>query len=97
MITGISAGTNTFNVEVQTTNNRGWTPEEIADRSLERILHISKDADEQIQAQALVFKEQIRQVLVFSMKEAINSDRTTICAELQKQGQKELADIIRKL
>jgi len=97
MITGVSAGANTFNVGVQTTNNRGWTPEEIADRALERLLHISEGADEQIQAQALVFKEQIRQVLVFSMKEAINSDRTTICAELQKQGQKELADIIRKL
>jgi len=34
---------------------------------------------------------------VFYMKEAIKSDRTTICAELQKQGHAELANIIRKL
>ena len=88
---------NGFKVEVQTTSNRGWTPEELADRALEKLLHVSKDADEQVKAQALVFKEQIRQVLVFYMKEAIKSDRTTVCAELEKQGQNELANIIRKL
>lgn len=83
--------------KVHTTSHRGWTPEELADRALDKILHVSKDADEQVKAQALVFKEQIRQVLVFYMKEAIKSDRTTICAELQKQGHAELANIIRKL
>jgi len=97
MITGVGAGVNTFSVEVQTTSHRGWTPEEIADRALDRILHISKDADEQVRAQALVFKEQIRQVLVLHMEEAVKSDRTTVCAELEKQVQKELASIIRKL
>jgi len=97
MITGVGAGVNTFSVEVQTTSHRGWTPEEIADRALDRILHISKDVDEQVRAQALVFKEQIRQVLVLHMEEAVKSDRTTVCAELEKQGQKELASIIRKL
>jgi len=98
MIQGVQTSVdNGFKVEVQTTNNRGWTPEELADRALDKLLHVSKDADEQVRAQALVFKEQIRQVLVFYMKEAIRSDRTTICAELEKQGQKELADIIRKL
>lgn len=88
---------NGFKVDVHTTSHRGWTPEELADRALEKLLHVSKDADEQVRAQALVFKEQIRQVLVFYMKEAIKSDRTTICAELQKQGHAELANIIRKL
>jgi|TARA_R100001126_G_C4751107_1_gene113084 hypothetical protein len=97
MITGIGAGADTFKVEVQTTSNRGWTPEEIAERAMDRILHISKDADEQLRAQALVFKDQIKNILVLHMKEAIKSDRTTICAELQKQGHAELANIIRKL
>jgi membrane carboxypeptidase/penicillin-binding protein len=98
MIQGVQTSVdNGFKVEVKTTSNRGWTPEELADRALDKLLHVSKDADEQVRAQALVFKEQIRQVLVFYMKEAIRSDRTTICAELEKQGQKELANIIRKL
>jgi dsDNA-binding SOS-regulon protein len=98
MIQGVQTTVNDgFKVEVQTTNNRGWTPEELADRALDKLLHVSKDADEQLRAQALVFKEQIRQVLVFYMKQAIKSDRTTVCAELEKQGHKELANIIRKL
>jgi hypothetical protein len=92
MINGVQTTfDNGFKVDVHTTSNRGWTPEELADRALEKLLHVSKDADEQVKAQALVFKEQIRQVLVFYMKEAIKSDRTTICAELQKQGHAELA------
>lgn len=86
-----------FQVDVQTTSNRGWTPEELADRALAKLISVSDTADEQIKAQALVFKDQIRHVLVFYMKEAIRSDRTTICAELEKQGHAELANIIRKL
>ena len=31
------------------------------------------------------------------MKEAIKSDRTTLIAELEKQGQQEMADILRRL
>ena len=98
MIQGVqTAFDNGFKVEVQTTNNRGWTPEELAERALAKLISVSDTADEQVKAQALVFKEQIREVLVFYMKEAIRSDRTTICAELEKQGQKELANIICKL
>jgi hypothetical protein len=88
---------NGFKVDVHTTSNRGWTPEELADRALTKLISVSDTADEQVKAQALVFKEQIREVLVFYMKEAIKSDRTTVCAELEKQGQNELANIIRKL
>ena len=61
MIQGVQTSVdNGFKVEVKTTSNRGWTPEELADRALDKLLHVSKDADEQVRAQALVFKEQIR-------------------------------------
>ena len=47
MINGVQTTLdNGFKVEVQTTSNRGWTPEELADRALEKLLHVSKDADE---------------------------------------------------
>ena len=98
MINGVQTTLdNGFKVDVHTTSNRGWTPEELADRALAKLISVSDTADEQVKAQALVFKEQIREVLVFYMKEAIKSDRTTVCAELEKQGQNELANIIRKL
>lgn len=88
---------NGFKFEVYTTNNRGFTPEELAERALDKLLHISKDADEQTRAQALVFKEQIRQVLTFYMHEAIKSHKTTLCAELRKQGHAEMANIVSKI
>lgn len=86
-----------INFVVHTTSHRGFTPEELAERALDKLIHISGTADEQIKAQALVFKEQLRHVLVFYMKQAIQSDRTTLCAELNKQGHAELANIISKI
>ena len=86
-----------FNFVVKTTSHRGFTPEELAERALDKLLHISKDADEQTRAQALVFKEQIRQVLIFYMHEAIKSHKATLCAELKKQGHAEMANIVSKI
>jgi len=86
-----------FKFEVHTTSNRGATPEELADRALNKLLAISDTADEQVKAQAIVFKEQIRKVLTFYMYEAIKANRTTLCAELNKQGHAELANIIGKI
>jgi hypothetical protein len=82
---------------VFTTTNRGFTPEEVADKALEKFISISDTADEKIKVQALVYKEQIRTLLVFYMKEAIRSDRTTLSALLHKQGHSDIARIIEKL
>lgn len=91
------SGQNGFRFEVHTTSNRGATPEELADRALNKLLSISDTADEQIKAQALVFKEQLRQVMVFYMHEAVNGYKTTLQAELVKQGHAELASIVSKI
>ena len=50
-----------------------------------------------VKAQAMVFKDHIRDLMVFYMKEAIRSDRTTVCAELAKQGHADMARIISKI
>jgi len=86
-----------FDVKVFTTNNRGHTPEELAERALEKLIAISETADPMVKAQAMVFKDHIRDLIIFYMKEAIRSDRTTICAELAKQGHADLARIISKI
>tara|TARA_R100001443_G_scaffold117349_1_gene141644 strand:- start:1914 stop:2207 length:294 start_codon:yes stop_codon:yes gene_type:complete len=84
-------------VEVKTTNNRGFTPEEIAKRCAEKIICISDKANPVIQEQAKAFKNQIEQVLVLYMREAINSDRTTIYNALSNAGHEDLAKLIRRL
>lgn len=65
-------------VQVHATSNRGFTPEELAERALDKIIGISEDADPMIRAQAMAYRDKIRDVLVFYMHEAISSYKTTL-------------------
>jgi hypothetical protein len=84
-------------VGVQTTQNRGFTPEEMAADCASRIISISSTADPVLRQQAEAFKEAVLQQISYYMKEAIKSDRTTLIAELENQGQQEMANILRRL
>ena len=84
-------------VAVQTTSNRGFTPEKVAERCLDRIINVSSSAPQALKDQALAYRNDIRAVLLFYMREAINSDRTTIYNALVEAGQKDLAEAIRRL
>ena len=86
-----------FKVEVHTTQNRGFTPEEVAERCADKIISISDSANPAIQAQAHAFRKHIVKVLEFYMREAIKSDRTTVYNALTDAGHKELVDLIRRL
>lgn len=89
----LSVGT----VGVHTTSNRGFTPEEVAERCLDKIIYVSEDAMPAVKDQANAFRNSIRAVLVFYMKEAIHSDRTTVYNALCDAGQKDLAEMIRRI
>ena len=88
---------NGFKVEVVTTQNRGQTPEEVAERCINKIVGISATADPVIRQQAEAYKTQIEQVIVHYMKQAIQSDRTTVYNVLLDAGEQKLADLIRRL
>ena len=84
-------------VSVSTTKNRGWTVEEVADRCLQRIIAVSDTAPPEIRDQAVAFKEAIRPLLIFYMKEVVNSDRTTVYNIIRDAGYPEVAEFIRRL
>lgn len=86
-----------FKVEVHTTQNRGFTPEEIAERCANKIISISDSANPAIQAQAHAFRQHMVKVLEFYMHEAIKSDRTTVYNAILDSGNPELAELIRRL
>ena len=88
---------NGFKVDVVTTQNRGQTPEEVAERCINKIVGISATADPLIRQQAEAYKTQIEQVIVHYMKQAIQSDRTTVYNVLLDAGEPKLADLIRRL
>ena len=85
------------NVMVHTTDNRGFTPEEVAARCVDRIISISDQANPVLQQQAHAFKNNIEAVVAGYIKEAIQSDRTTIYNALNDAGEPKLAELIRRL
>jgi len=84
-------------VMVHTTENRGFTPEEIAERCADKLISISDTADPVLQQQARAYREAMVKVIAFYMKEAIQSDRTTIYNALMEAGQPQLANAVRSL
>lgn len=84
-------------VGVKTTNNRGFTPEEVAELCVDRLMLVSNDAPPAIKDQALAHKERMKAVIAVYMKQAIQSDRTTIYNAISDAGHPELARLIRRL
>lgn len=82
---------------VKTTQERGFTPEEITEDLLTKLIFISTESHPAIRDQAIAFRNQIRPVIVHYMKQAVKSDRTTLAAQLSKQGHNDMAEIIRRL
>tara|TARA_Y100000004_G_scaffold142190_1_gene161702 strand:+ start:456 stop:740 length:285 start_codon:yes stop_codon:yes gene_type:complete len=84
-------------VDVYTTNNRGFTPEEVAKRCADKIVEVSDRATPEVREQARAFKEHLEKVIAFYMKEAIKSDRTTVYNAIKDAGYEKLAEHIRRL
>ena len=83
-----------INFEVHTTSGRGHTPEEVAEFALDKIMYVSKDANPLIREQAETFKDYIRQVLIKYLKQAVQSDRTTLANRLREAGHSDLIKIL---
>lgn len=81
-------------LEVKTTSGRGFTPEELAEGALNRILYVGDNVHPVIKDQAVAFREQIRYVLVHYMKEAVKSDRTTLANSFKAAGHPELIKLL---
>ena len=60
-------------VDIQTTNNRGFTPEEISSRCVDKIVEVGDNAAPEIRDQARAFKSHLEKLITFYIKEAIKS------------------------
>jgi len=69
-------------VMVHTTRNRGHSAEELTGMALEKIIHVSGDMPEPIRAQVMAYKDSLRDILLFYMRQAMLSERVTIRAEI---------------
>ena len=88
---------NLGDVVVKTTERRGLSPEELAERAVEQIVSVSSSVDPMVRQQAEAFRNRIYHVVLGIIKQAIKSDRTTLINEFIQQGQSDTADILRRL
>ena len=84
-------------VTVHTTSNRGFTPEEVASRCVDKLMSVADSAPPAIRAQAHAFKIQMEKVVASYMREAIASDRTTVYNALNDAGRPDLAMLLRRV
>tara|TARA_R100000995_G_scaffold80853_1_gene53073 strand:- start:288 stop:581 length:294 start_codon:yes stop_codon:yes gene_type:complete len=84
-------------VIVETTVGKGHDPEFWAKAAADKIVSVGGNCHPLIAQQAEAFKQSVETTVAFYIKEAIKSDRTTLIAELEKQGHDDMANIIRSL
>ena len=73
-------------VEVRTTSGRGFTPEELTEQALDKIIYVGGQSHPVIRDQAEAFREQVRAVILFYMKRAVDAQNTTIANRLRQAG-----------
>ena len=84
-------------VKVFTSEDGGHSPETMADMAMNKIMVINEKAPPPIREQAMVYRNNIRNVILYYLQQMAQSERTTIWALLRKQGHEDMAEIIRRL
>ena len=84
-------------VLVNTTKGRGFTPEELSEQCVQKLISVSDTAPPAIRDQARAYQKHVETLVAFYMRQAIRSDRTTVYNALNDAGHPELADLIRRL
>jgi len=84
-------------VKIFTSNDGGHSPETMADMAMNKIMVINDKAPPPIRDQAVSYRNDIRNVILYYLNQMAQSERTTIWALLRKQGHEDMAEIIRRL
>lgn len=81
-------------IQVATKDYGGFTPEEIAERALDKIISVGDNSHPLVREQAIAFRNHIRVVLIHYMKEAVKFDRVTLANRLREAGHPELIKLL---
>ena len=81
-------------IQVFTKDHGGFTPEEVAERALDKIIQVGDQSHPLVREQAIAFRNHIREVLVFYMNEAVKFDRVTLAYKLREAGHPELIKLL---
>ena len=81
-------------VVVHTTHNRGFTPEELTERAIEKIIYVGSNSHPAVRDQAEAFRDSIKGVILAYMKEAVSCHNVTIANRLTQAGHPELVHLL---
>ncbi len=84
-------------VQINTTDNRGLTPDELSEQCVKKIISVSDSAHPVIRDQAKAFSKHLEKLVAYYMRQAIHSDRTSVYNALKDAGHPELAELIRRM
>ena len=85
----------TMVVGVQTTSNRRSTPQEVAARCADKLVHIPAHLGAEDQERAQEFKDRIATLVAHYISEAIKSDRDMVYKTLDAAGHTDIVALVR--
>lgn len=81
-------------IKASSVSGRGFTPEELAEGALNKIIYVGQNSDPAIRAQAEAYRDQIREVLVHYMRQAVRSNHTTLANKFRTAGHPDLIKLL---
>ena len=81
-------------VQVMTTQGRGFSAEELAERAVNQIIQVGDNAPPVIAEQARAFRGALQEVMVYFLREAMRSERVTLANKFTAAGFPELVKLI---
>jgi len=82
------------NVQVYTSQEGGASPEELTERALNKIIYVGNNSHPLVAEQAQEFKDSIRGVILFYIKEAGRAERVNLVSKFTKAGHPELIKLL---
>ena len=90
---GVSAGS----VNVMTSDDGGLTSDQVTELAMEKIMRVSDTAPPVIKEQAEAFQSNVRNVVYHYIELARKEERATIARRMDKLGNSEMADLVRRI
>ena len=93
----VLSGVETGSVNVMTSEEGGLNTEQIVELAMDKIMKVSDTAPPAIRDQAEAFQNHLRVVLYQYMELARREERASIANKMNKAGNSEMADLVRRI
>ena len=93
----VETGVTVQSVNVMTSNEGGLSTEQLTELAMDKVINVADSAPPAIRDQAEAFRGSIENVLRHYIELARREERATIAHRMAKAGQKEMADLVRRI